>query len=245
MTPLFVTLLGIAGQPVMAQLSLGLEGGYNYNYLSKDLSGRWFSENDGQAGYTIGVPVLYQCNSWLMLCATPSFCKKNYLSKRTDTFAGIYEYHYNNYLQLPLTARYVFKRKRFDVFLELGVYSAWWISGRIKGVAPNLFDLHDSAGANGQLVEYIRLDAYEMKYHFDTRKDNRFEWGWVTGIGGEYHLNAQYALFIEGRYTGSLSDRQKKYMKAQPPEHNHTFYLSAGGTVRLKTKRRSTKKNAA
>jgi hypothetical protein len=82
------------------------------------------------------------------------------------------------------------------------------------------------------LFEENKPYNYNQPYEFNSTRDNRFEFGWLLGIGVSYDAK-MYKLFIEGRLTQSMTDQQKKYMINQVPRYNQTYILSVGWLWRL------------
>lgn len=222
---------------LQAQWSVGLEGGSFTNYMITNTSSLPFTVTQPITGYAIGIPVCYRVNDWFSVLADPNVMKKNYKVVRTDFFQGVYETHNNTYLQLPLMANFAFGPGRLKGFLNLGGYVGYWAAGKVSGSEPNILNPVDDAfftsnpsSVFGENQSY----SFSEKYSFDATRDNRFEAGWVLGIGVRYLVAARYNLFIEGREIQSLTDQQKNYMINQIPRYNRTFGLMVGCLINLK-----------
>ncbi|MDO6433147.1 porin family protein [Flavitalea sp. BT771] len=216
------------------QLSMGLDLGYDHNRLHTDVSNRSYTSNHPKAGFFAGIPLQYFFSSRIALLAEPSFAQKNSLIKRTGPFTGIYASTINNYWQLPVMIRFTFAHAAaFGFYVDLGLYTAYWSGGRTNGATPAILNIYDSVRANGEIDEYFRLVQYDTKKQFDTRRDQRFESGWVSGAGISYQMSRHYSLFVQARYTQSLTDQQKKYMANQAPRYNETYYITMGILFRL------------
>jgi hypothetical protein len=213
---------------ICAQFYGGLKGGYNQNYLHTDVSNRSFTKIQSEPGYNIGVIVKYHFKNWLSIQADPAIIQKNYSMTRTGIYTGIYQSYRNSYLQLPVTLQGSIQIKNITAFFNAGLYGAYWASGKVKGATPNILNINDSIGINGQIIESFRVISYSEKYQFDSRKDRRFEFGWLVGTGLGYTLNNKWDIFVEGRYYFSLSDQQKPYMINQLPKYNETLSVSLG-----------------
>jgi hypothetical protein len=211
-----------------AQTYLGIKLGANANYLKTDISNTQFVNEYPKIGYSVGGVVEKKVTRKLSIEISPGFLKKNYSYKKFDSFPGTYENHINNYLQLPLSFILTTKFKKVDFFLKLGAYGSYWMSGRVKGKIPNLLDIIDSTNTNAQTLLFVRLVNYNDKYAFDSRKDNRFEFGYTSGIGLNYCYKKKYILFAEVIYNRSITDQQKKYMNSQFPRYNETCTISVG-----------------
>lgn len=211
-----------------AQLSVGVEGGYNKNYLYTNTSNRDFTDYKPAGGFSIGIPVKYTLADWFAIQADPSFIKKNYSQQRSSFFEGVYQTNYNTYVQLPLMGHFMFGGEQFKGFLNLGMYGGYWAAARVKGSIPNILNPVDTITATNTFYDISKAYSYNEKYSFDSRKDNRLEFGWLAGIGVSYKLTDRYEVFAEGRYYQSLTDQQKKYMTNQIPRYNQTYGVSVG-----------------
>lgn len=230
--------LTVAALLSKAQVSIGFGGGATANYLKTNISNRTYTTINSKLGYCIYLPFQYSFNNWISLYTDLSFMQKNYSIVRIDSFAGINQSFKNTYIQLPLIARWEHGRNRIKGFLDVGIYGAYWLKGRIKGNVPNIFNISDSVHASGQVTEYFALDSYNEKYQFSSQRDNRIEFGWVAGIGAKYALGNRHSLFIECRYYYALTDQQKNYAIHLTPKYNQTFSTLIGLMIELKTARK-------
>src|SRR5580692_9747295 len=122
------------------QFFVGVEGGPNMNYLTTSNASEPFTNYDGMRGWNIGIPVGYRFFDWLAVQTAPTYIQKNYDIVGTGFFTGVYQKNYNTYLQLPVSLRFSFGGKALRGFLDLGGYAAYWKSGRIQGVEPNILN---------------------------------------------------------------------------------------------------------
>ena len=143
---LFISLI-ILGLPAIsrAQFFIGLEAGGNKNSLITNNSNQAFTSYDSKSGISVGVPILYELNDWFALRATPSYMQKNYTINRTGFFNGIYQDNMNGYLQLPLMGQFSFGEDQLKGYVNLGVYGAYWLSGKVKGAEANVLNPVDSS----------------------------------------------------------------------------------------------------
>lgn len=213
---------------IYAQYYWGVKGGVNQNSISTDISNRAFTETKSMTGINIGLIVKHQFKDWLSLQVDPNFITKNYSINRTGIYEGIYQSYKNSYFQLPVSVQVNVQKKNIVGFLCAGVYGAYWAFGKIKGAVPNILDISDSVGPNGQIIETLGVTTFSEKYEFDSRKDRRFEFGWLADVGIGYIVNEKYNLFIEARYYHSISDQQKPYMENQVGKYNNTPGFSVG-----------------
>jgi len=222
---------------LQAQWSVGLEGGAATNYVITNTSSLPFTVTQRSTGYTVGIPVSYRLTDWFSVWADPNVMKKNYKVVRTDFFQGVYETHNNTYAQLPIMAHFAFGPARLKGFLNLGGYVGYWADGKVSGSEPNILNPVDDAfftsnpsSVFGENKSY----SFSEKYAFDATRDNRFEAGWIVGIGMSYQLSSRYNVFVEGREMQSLTDQQKNYMINQIPRYNRTFGFTFGCLIYLK-----------
>ena len=216
------------GANVFAQFSVGIEGGYNKNYLVTNNANRAFTNYKPLSSFTVGIPLQYKIADWFAIAADPTFLQKNYLQERSAFFAGVYQNNYNSYVQLPVMAHFMFGGKRLKGFANAGVYGGYWMASTIKGVMPAILDNVDNNTSTSSIYDYNNSYSYNEKYSFDSRKDNRFEVGWVAGLGIGYDVTNKINVFAEGRLLYSFTDQQKKYETNQVPRYNTTYGANAG-----------------
>lgn len=213
---LFILLLPISGM-LYSQLSVGASIGYDRNSLSTGTSYRSFVKNKAMSGFAIGLPVRYDVNDWFGVQSELTYIQKNSKTERNHSYSGISEEMTNSYFQVPLMGHFSFGGEKLRGFINLGGYGGYWLKSKREGVNLNVF---------GEGAEQIY--PYEERYEFDSRKDRRLEFGLVGGLGVQYNLSENVALFAEGRYYYSLSDMQKDYMYRRPTKYNNTFALNVG-----------------
>lgn len=225
-----------AGNRFRDRLLVGVEAGYDQNYLLTNISNLAFTTYKPLGGYVMGIPLEYKLNPWMSVSSDPNLSQKNYQLARTGFFQGVYENFTNSYIQLPIYAHFTFGESKVKGFLNLGGYSAYWKSSRVKGTEANILNPVDTAYSTSNPSSILGEQkgySYREKYEFNKTRDRRFEFGWLLGIGLSYDLNRKYKFFLEGRLVQSLSDQQKKYMINQVPRYNQTYGLSMGCLVRL------------
>lgn len=221
---LITLLLLISSSSIKAQFSIGLEAGYNKNYIYSSTASRPYTKYEPVDAFQIGIPVKYDVNSWFAIQTDPQYIRKSYKLARTGILTGFYQINQNNYLKLPVMAHFLFGTKKWNGFLNLGGYAAYWASGRKKGVQYDFF----APDEDGKSIAEGSGIAYNEKYSFDSRRDRRLELGLLAGVGLGYRLNSRYSLFAETRYYYSLSDQQKDYMINQIPRYNETYAIQFG-----------------
>ena len=223
-----VLLLCIISAPVTAQLSVGIEGGYNKNYIVTNNANRAFTYYQPLSSFSVGIPIQYRITDWFAVAAAPGFIKKDYRQQRGDFYIGVFQDNSNNYIQLPLMGHFMFGGKSLKGFLNAGVYGAYWMSGNVKGKMANILDLIDDPTTGGSVYSYQLPYVYDEKYTFNSVKDNRIEFGWVAGVGLEYSFKSRYKVFTEARLLYGFTDQQKNYSLNQVPRYNNTVGVNAG-----------------
>ena len=225
---LFVWLSLCCHSHTYAQLSIGVEGGYDKNYLITNNANRAFTNYKPLSSFSVGIPIQYKLADWFAIAVDPSFVQKNYLQERSAYFAGVYQNNYNSYIQLPLMGHFMFGGKRLKGFLNAGIYGGYWTTGKVKGVMPNILDNVDNVTSTSSVYNYNNPYSYDEKYRFDSRKDNRFEMGWVAGLGISYEVTKKIGVFAESRLLYGFTDQQKNYEINQVPRYNTTYGINAG-----------------
>ncbi len=220
----------------VGRLWLGLEGGWSSNYLITNISNLSFTKYDPKSGYFVAIPLQYDINNWLAIYSDPGLIQKNYRYIRTGFFQGIQETHTNTYVQIPLNARFSFGGTKLKGFLDAGIFGAYWATGHVNGVQPNILNPVSSYTTSNPASIFDLVNRYDFneRYQFNSSKDNRYEFGGILGVGIQYDL-PRFKIFIEGKKIQPITDQQKKYMTNQVPRYNSTYLFSAGCMIRLKT----------
>ncbi|HVI45135.1 MAG TPA: porin family protein [Chitinophaga sp.] len=229
-----LTQLHSSGQTI----SLGIETGYNRNHVSTNSSPYFFTTYKSMGGANVAVPVQLKLNSWFGVQVAPTFIQKNYKLERSDYYKGQYQEFHNNYFQLPVMAQFSYGIRQWEGFVSLGTYTAYWSSGSTKGRQPSMWNTGD-ASAQYQYTIFAANgpQEYNEPYHFDDRKDNRWEFGLLAGIGAQYAFPHCSKIYIEGRLYYALTDQQKNYMINQVPRYNTTTSISVGYLYTLPCRR--------
>ena len=231
---LLLLLSGFLAMGVKAQFYLGVETGVTQNRLYTNYDNQAFTSYKKGTGLSIGIPVSYKVNDWFAVQASPSYIQKNYTIERTGYFQGVYQDNRNGYIQLPVMGQFSFGGEQLRGFVNLGMYGAYWAGSRIKGAQLNALNPVDTAYytvAPAYASGEVNLYNYNEKYSFNSVKDNRFEFGWIAGIGISYETEQGYRFFLEARHTYSFTDQQKNYMINQVPRYNDTYGINIGGMI--------------
>lgn len=184
-----------------------------------------------RGGFTVGIPVQYDFFDWLGVRAEVSFVQKGHKMHRTDVWNKLHTDTRNNYLHVPVMARFSFGGQRVRGFLNAGGYIGGWLSSHRKGLAYRYFG--DGSDDNSGWITPGDSYEFDEKVPFDSRRDNRFEAGLAGGIGVACRVAPRVEVEVEGRCYYALTDMQKAYMKFQTPRYNTTFVIQAGCNILL------------
>lgn len=226
-----------------SKISIGLEIGYNENFLLTNVSDLISTEYTSKSGSSIGVPIVYTANDWFSIEANPSLIEKNYSMKRTGYYTGVYRDTKNTYLQVPLIGQFSFGGKKLKGYLDLGVYAAYWSNSQITGAMPNILNqpqygtyINNSNTFSSTIFQDYNAYNYDQPYQFNSTVDNRLELGVIIGGGLSYQIRENGKIFIETKYFDATTDQQKNYQQGLVPKYNETYTFSVGYLYRLKKK---------
>ena len=196
-----------------AQWRVGVNGGATYNHST--ISRHYMTDYQWKDrwGVTLGVMGQYDVNDWLGVRAELDWTQKNY--RLTRQILSNLDYKYvNNYLQLPVMASFSFGGKQLRGFCNAGVYGGYWLTSGREGT-----DFNNSSEKVYEFSEDIK---------FNSERDQRFDFGFVGGIGLEYRFCQRWAAQVEMRYYYSTVSTQKDYMRLSDPRYNSTLGVQAG-----------------
>ena len=196
-----------------AQWRVGVNGGATYNHST--ISKHYMTDYQWKDrwGVTLGVMGQYDVNDWLGVRAELDWTQKNY--RLTRQILSNLDYKYvNNYLQLPVMASFSFGGKQLRGFCNAGVYGGYWLTSGREGM-----DFNNSSEKVYEFSEDIK---------FNSERDQRFDFGFVGGIGLEYRFCQRWAAQVEMRYYYSTVSTQKDYMRLSDPRYNSTLGVQAG-----------------
>lgn len=196
-----------------AQWRVGVNCGATYNHST--ISKHYMTDYQWKDrwGVTLGVMGQYDVNDWLGVRAELDWTQKNY--RLTRQILSNLDYKYvNNYLQLPVMASFSFGGKQLRGFCNAGVYGGYWLTSGREGT-----DFNNSSEKVYEFSEDIK---------FNSERDQRFDFGFVGGIGLEYRFCQRWAAQVEMRYYYSTVSTQKDYMRLSDPRYNSTLGVQAG-----------------
>jgi hypothetical protein len=217
----------IAGTSLYAQTSLGVEGGLSYNSRATNIANRAATTLTGVVGFQVGIPFRYEICPWLYAVTKPGLVQKGYSMDRTDSLSGEYDRHQNSYLQLPVGVSFVQEWGRFRGTIDPGIYTGYWLYGRVKGSTADIFSVSDNTGPGGQTSEQYLLKPYDSRYNFLSQRDERWEWGWWLGLGLQYRLDHRCRLTAGGNYYRGWTSQEKAPV-SPIPSYNRTWTFSLG-----------------
>jgi opacity protein-like surface antigen len=196
-----------------AQWSVGVTGGMSYNVLSMDRQYLTDNRVDGLWGATMGVSGQYDINDWLAVRAGLNLTQKNYRQHRVILTDVDYRYQ-NDYLQLPVMASFSFGGQKLRGLFHLGVYGGYWLQGYLRGHDYNLFN-----------EETLTLS---QDVDFNPDRDQRWDFGFLGGIGLEYRIARHWAVRAESLGYYSVVSTTRQYMRVQDYRYNTTVALQLG-----------------
>ena len=196
-----------------AQWRVGVTAGADYNVHSMDLQYMDDFRMQGRWGATVGVTGQYDFTNWLGVRADFNWMQKNYRQYRTVLSDVHYKYR-NNYLQLPVMASFNFGGEKIRGFCNLGAYAGYWLNSSRRGGDTNVFSEHSY--------------DFSEKLEFDSERDQRWDCGFVGGVGVEYRLCKHWALQAEARYYYSTTSTRKQYMRVKDYRYNNTSAIQLG-----------------
>ena len=196
-----------------AQWRVGVNGGATYNHST--ISKHYMTDYQWKDrwGVTLGVMGQYDVNDWLGVRAELDWTQKNYRLTR-QIFSNLDYKYVNNYLQLPVMASFSFGGKQLRGFCNAGVYGGYWLTSGREGT-----DFNNSSEKVYEFSEDIK---------FNSERDQRFDFGFMGGIGLEYRFCQRWAAQVEMRYYYSTVSTQKDYMRLSDPRYNSTLGVQAG-----------------
>lgn len=206
-----------------AQWGVGFETGTTCNSLHVDKSYAYDRHYKSQWGFTMGVPVRYDFNSWFGLQSDLSLVYKNYDIERGWHYSENKYKFTNTFIDVPVFARFKFGGQKVHGYLLTGAYIGAWLKSNVSGRQLKYF-------GNEGYGDY----EFDENVQFDSRRDNRFEAGLAIGLGAQYEVSNRIGVFAEARYYYGLADMQKDYMKGQFSRYNNTILLQVGVMYKFK-----------
>lgn len=211
-----ILLLGLAlllSLSAQAQWRVGVTGGACYNVFSMDKQYMNDYQIDGRWGGTAGISAQYDFSDWLAVRADLNWARKNYRKHRVVLSQMDYRYK-NDYLQLPVIASFSVGGARLRGICNLGMYAGYWLASRREGSDYNSFG------------EYSV--TFNEKIKFNSKTDQRLDFGFVGGLGLEYRIASNWAVQAETRCYLSTMSTTKQYMRVKDYRYNTTVAAQLG-----------------
>lgn len=207
-----------------AQWKVGVEAGYDYNFYHIDNQYAYDFRYQGRPGFTFGIPVEYGISDWLGVRAELTYIQKGYKMHRA--YNETFQNRRDQYLSLPIMARFSFGGKKVKGFLHAGGYIGYWLNSHLKGCeVSNSSNTDDVLNGDEGTVFY----PYDKDYSFNSKRDNRFNAGLLGGVGVSYRIMPKLEVELEGRCYYGLTSTVKDYMAyPKQPRYNTTLAIMAG-----------------
>ena len=197
-----------------AHWRVGLTAGLADNTLDIDTQFQYDWRYGDRKGVNIGLTGQYDFNDWLAVRAELGFQQRGYTQHRSEKYANENNLSYrNNYLVLPVMGSFSFGGNTLKGFLNAGVYGGYWLTGHCKGT------LQDSGDDSEELDE---------RTIFNDLIDQRYDFGYVGGVGMEWKFAEHWAAQLEARYWYSVVSKKKQYQVAKDYQYNSTLTISLG-----------------
>ena len=198
---------------VFAQWRVGANVGLSYNHPTIDKQYMTDLVYKDRCGLSFGLMGQYDFNDWLGVRAELDWVQKNY--RQTRNVAENQDYKFtNDYLLMPVMASFSFGGEKLRGFCNVGVYGGYWLNSHRKGE-----DFHN-------VSDYTY--SFSEKVEFDDDRDQRWDCGFVGGLGLEYRFAKRWGAQVEARYYYSTISVQKQYMRVDDYRYNSTLAFQAG-----------------
>lgn len=205
-----------------AQWLLGFKGGCTVNRLYTAHARGYFNDQRVQ-GYSLGLVLEYRTDSNLAFTLEPAWIEKNHKNISLSFIKSsrwVSTKHINNYLVLPVVAKFYIGQAKLKPFVDFGAYVSLWCSGTASTLGEGSVKIISSNDR-----------SYLTPYEFDSRRDKRIENGLLGGLGLNYQTGP-HNLFFESRYDMSLTDMHK-YTEKHMEKKNNTLLVSIGYTYQF------------
>ncbi len=207
-----IAMITIVPLSSFAQWRAGVNIGADYNHYSLSTNYQNDVKYNDRWGVTMGLMGQYDVFDWLGVRAELDWTQKNYHRERVILKEQDYRFT-NNYLQLPVMASFSFGSQQLRGFCNAGFYVGYWMNSYLKGTDLNSISL----------IEY----NFNQKYSFLKERDQRWDFGYVGGLGVEYRFADNWAAQLEARYYYSVTSTNKSNTMADNRYHS-TLALQAG-----------------
>lgn len=220
-----VTLLSL---PSFAQWSIGgsvgavwdrpfLDGNkYDYFYYksgivqTRRITINYSTNEIKSINYQIDLSVLRQLTNRWSVVSGLSFQQKGYsMLTKIGSFIRCNDW----YVSLPILTEFSFvKTKHNEVFIDAGMYVAYWCDSYRNYLVPNIFNEINK--------------GIEKKEFKDV--DNRFECGLIGGVGYKHHFGTRWTCYATAHYQYALTKQFKEPQSMDFLSRNNAFVFQLG-----------------
>ena len=182
-----------------------------------------------RSGVNFGLMGQYDFNDWLGVRAELDWTQKNYRQTRHVVDDQDYKYT-NNYLLMPVVASFGFGGEQLRGFCNVGVYGGYWLNSHRKGTDFN------------NVSDYTY--DFDEDLDFDNDRDQRWDCGFVGGLGLEYHFARHWGAQVEARYYYSTTSFRKEIcfrnyeLQYEKQDNDFRSYAPAGAGHQLSRRER-------
>lgn len=195
---LWVMVLSLIPQMLLAQWSVSINAGALYNRYSIDKQYMTDYRYEGAWGYTAEVAAQYNFTEWFGLRAGLTACQRNYRHTRYQYADNLNVLYRNDYLMLPVSAQFSFGGKAVRGLVGLGVYGGFWLNSHRSGVEYNF--ISDSPFHFSEKVPFVQ------------EKDQRWDFGYTANLGIQWQVASHWAVQAEAVGYYSVVSSVKQYM---------------------------------
>ena len=196
-----------------------MEGGLSDFSRISNISNRASTSLGSGKGFIAGVTLRQPVRPWLYLTLAPGLIQKGYTLNRTDSLFGEFENFRDTYVQLPVGLAFYHAWGRLGLFADAGLYAGYWMYGRVKGRAADIFSVTEQGGG----TEQFTLRDYSAPYAFLPSRDERWEWGGYLGLEGSYRLKGNWGCTAACRYFTAFNSQERNN-----PAYNQAWAFSLG-----------------
>ena len=193
---LFVLLAFFIPIEIFAQWKVGVGCGPSLNFY--DCQQQEWEYQNSSWGVALGGFGQYNFKDYIGVRAEINWVQKNNYKSFYNHDTGYKTI--NNYFQVPIMATGSIKLGKLDLFLNAGVYGAYWLSSSVSSD----MDIRENT-----LV--------------DSDYDNRFDFGLAGGAGIGFQINEHIALQLEARCCYSTVSTKKAVNGIKNPRYNTTW----------------------
>ena len=198
-----------------AQWKVGGQFGATYNIHNRGNEYAYDMRYAAFFGLNGGVTGQYNFNDWFGLRVDASYMGRNWIMYRGGVLQGLVEQWKNNYLMMPVMANFSLGGERVRGYANFGLYGGYWLNSKISGNELELLN---------ETYHYENLP-----YEFNKISDNRFDMGYVYGIGIQWRIGKHIELHDDVMCFYSVCSTKKDYQAYfDNPRYNTTIVNQIG-----------------